>query len=54
MKCDFSKERLISYFYNEGTKEDLKITEEHLATCQSCAAIVSELGGTTALLRKWS
>ncbi len=53
MKCDFSKEKLLEYFYAEVSGEEKSKIETHLANCSVCQAELAQLKQTTNALRHW-
>jgi hypothetical protein len=53
MKCKFSKELLIGYFYQEIEPNEKEIVEAHLVTCPACNKELEGLTGTTKVLRVW-
>jgi len=53
MKCDLSKELLISFIYNEVNDTERKKVEAHLAECAACRNEVEALSATSATLEEW-
>lgn len=54
MKCDFPKERLISYLYQEMASEEKETFEAHLSHCPGCQKEVAQLAETSKMLRAWT
>lgn len=53
MKCKFSKELLIGYFYQEIEPNEKEIVEAHLVKCSACNKELEGLTSTTKVLRVW-
>ena len=53
MKCDLSKELLISYVYNEVNDTERKRVEARRAECAECRSEVEALTATSTLLEEW-
>lgn len=53
MKCDLSKELLISFIYHEVSKSERETVKAHLAKCSSCRQEVETLSTTSATLEEW-
>lgn len=51
MKCEFSREKLVGFVYDELPADRKREVEEHLTTCASCSKEVQHLTHTTKLLR---
>jgi len=53
MKCEFSHERLIGFFYDEITADEKAEVEKHLTNCVSCQTEIKRLTQTADLLQAW-
>lgn len=53
MKCDFSKEKLLDFFYAELDAVQKQEVEAHLAGCSSCQAELALFRQTSRVLRRW-
>lgn len=53
MKCEFSREKLVGFFYDELAADERAGVEEHLSGCSSCRKEVKQLTQTTNLLQAW-
>lgn len=53
MKCNVSREQLITYLYKEMTPEELEGLEKHLVQCPHCRQELEQLSQTSRLLRAW-
>lgn len=51
MKCEFSREKLIGFVYEELPSDEKGEVEAHLTTCAACREEVQQLAQTTRLLR---
>jgi len=51
MKCEFSREKLIGFFYDELAAHEKAKVEKHLKTCASCQEEVQHLTQTTRVLQ---
>ncbi|HEX9652907.1 MAG TPA: hypothetical protein VGA99_04295 [bacterium] len=54
MKCDFSKEKLLDYFYAEVTSDEKSEVETHVAGCSLCQTELAQLQQTSVVLGRWS
>lgn len=53
MRCDFSKEKLLEYFYAEVSDDEKSQIESHVAECPACQTELAQLGQTAGVLRRW-
>jgi len=53
MSCNYSKETIIDYFYQELSEADKQAFEEHLPGCEECRALLEELQTASHSLKVW-
>ncbi len=54
MSCNrFQEELLVAYLFGEATEEEKAEVEEHLDSCEGCAAALAELRGTVSTMKAW-
>lgn len=53
MKCDFSKEKLIAFFYQDLAKEEMTKVRAHIKKCSSCKKELDQFAETRHLLKAW-
>ncbi|MFQ5676462.1 MAG: anti-sigma factor family protein [bacterium] len=53
MKCDFQKETLIAFFYNDLEKEEMTKVRAHLKKCSACKKDLEQFAETRLFLKAW-